>query len=245
MTSAGPTTGAPTDAMNDVAGDACPHTTDGFAFYVAGYGTNGFGCGAATGKLTRSAVVTNVDSASMELSTCPPGERCAETLTLYVSSPDFAIPLVLGAYVHLEATVSETSEADDPGAPSCEQSLEIVNLPSYGGATNPADSRPILWFAGADGTLATTPDGPVQVREAQGCGSASRAGFADQQISFDLPATSPADVILPMGSLHVSSAPDGTQWSLRNLRSFRTDGAPADDQRQFAYWIAYVAPAQQ
>ena len=251
-TSAAPTTTSTPGAMNDVAGEACPHTTDRFTFFVAGY-EGGFGCNATTGKLTRSAVVTGVDSSFFELSTCPPGSTagCPETLTLYVSAPDFTLPLILGAYVHLEATVAET---DDPAAPICAQTLEVTNLPSYGGMANPVSTLPILWFAGADGTLATPPDAPFQVQEAQGCGADSRPGFVDEQLSFTLLAAgpsagpssaSPPAVILPMGSLHALPAPGGGAWELRNLRSFRVVGAPFDDRPDFAYWIAYEEPSQQ
>ena len=167
-TGAGPTTSAPANAMNDVSpGDACPHTADRFTFFVAGYGADGFGCGAATGKLTRSAVVTGVDSASIEGSRPAParprlalgrGAPCEERLTLtVVAAPDFTLPLILGAYVHVEATVTVT-EPEGSTPADCAQTLEVTNLPSYGGMASSVDPRPILWFAGADGTLATPPD---------------------------------------------------------------------------------------
>ena len=230
----------PPPAPNDVPGGACPHTTDRFTFHIAGYGPHGFGCGAGTGKLVRSAVVTQVDSLTAQLTTCPPGTPCAETLTLGVTSPDFTVPLILGAFVQLEASVTETDDG-------CAQSIKVENLPSYGGVANPTELRPIVWFAGADGTLAASSDSLVHVDEAPGCGAESRPGFDDQQLSFSFSETHgapPTTVVVPMGTPHVSVAPDGAAWTLRNLRSFRPDEAAPSDHRDFAYWIAYVATAQ-
>ena len=128
---------------------------------------------------------------------------------------------------------------------SCAQSLEVANLPSFGGLANPTYPGHFLLFSGADGTLTSSADALDQVKEAQGCGPASRPGFVDQQLSFTLPGASPVTVVLPMGTLHVLTAPDGTQWSLRDLRSFRPDGAPSTDLNDFAYVVRYVPPNEQ
>lgn len=238
-----PDPGSLSSDENAIPGGACPHTTDRFSFHIAGYGLHGLGCGAETGTLERNGVVTSVDNGSIELTTCPPNATggasgpCSEVLTVYVTSADFAVPLILGAFVRIKATVSET-------AVGCAEAIQVENLPALAGVPNPYGSARMLWFGGADGTLDTSLDALYHAAEAQGCGAESRPGFADQQISFSFAqqaGAAPRTFVLPMGSSHVTTSPSGDLWMLRNLRSFRYDGAPQSDQSEFAYWIAYAA----
>lgn len=227
------------------AGASCPHTTDQFAFSLAGYGGEGhlLACGAETGRVTFNAVVTGADTATVELGTCPAGVGCRNPMTLTVLSPDLAVPLVVGAFVQVNAEVFHTGEG------RCAQTLMIRNLPSLGGLPNPITSSPILWLAGADGTLATSPDAPFHVGDAEGCGADSKPGFADDALSFsfaEAALAAPATFSLPMGASYVAQVPgaDGTAMDvllLRNLRSFHSAGAALDDTRDFAYWITHVS----
>jgi hypothetical protein len=230
-----PTGPTPSTGNENGAGEACPHTTDKFSFQINGDGPGGLGCGVGFGTLGVSATVTKVDPdlAYMELSAFGPGctgiLTCTGIVRLYIGSLDFTLPIIPGADVSLVATVSETPYG-------CSQTLAVVNLP------NAHYPQSTVWFAGADGTLDTPLDGQIQAQEARGCGAGSRPGFVDASISISIPAVSPDTVTLAGGDLHVIP---GTTWAVKNLRSFRPDGAPAGDMRDFAFWAAYEAPPTQ
>jgi hypothetical protein len=218
-------------------GGTCPHPIDRFSFQITGDGFGGLGCGAAAGTLSVTATVTAVDPdlAYMELSTVATNcsgsvlLSCPGAVRLYIGSLDFTLPIIQGANVTLTAAVTETPYG-------CAQALAVVNLPNehYPQAT--------VWFAGADGSLSTPLGGQIQAQEARGCGAASRPGFLDEAITISIPSASPDTVTLAGGDLRVIP---GTTWAVKNLRSFRAEGAPADDMHDFAFWAAYEAPPNQ
>jgi hypothetical protein len=155
-----------------------------------------------------------------------------------VAAPDLAMPLIVGAFVRIEASVIQTGDG-------CAMSLIVANLPELGGQANPITSAPILWLAGADGTLFTASDAPFHVADAPGCGADSHPGFADDEIAFNYSEAddeAPATVNLAMGASYVAMVPGGDTWLLRNLRSYHASGGPLGDQRDFAYWITHVTP---
>jgi hypothetical protein len=233
------TTGSgPTETTSNGPPGACPHTTDRFSFQLTWTGGPTLGCGAETGSVIRQAMVTNADTATAELVSCLPGAGCAETFQLSVAAPDLAMPLIMGAFVQIQATVIATGEG-------CATSLIVANVPQIGGQPNPITVAPILWLAGADGTLFTAPDAPFHAVDAPGCGADSNPGFADDQIELtysQAPAKAPATVSLPMGVSYVAKVPGGDTWLIRNLRSFHENGGPLQDTRDFAYWITHVTP---
>jgi hypothetical protein len=235
-TSSDTATGAPTSSGDDDgAGEACPHPTDKFSFQITGNGPGGLGCGVGIGTLGVTGTVVKVDPdlAYVELSapSCTGSAvlSCPGLLRLYIGSLDFSLPIIPGADVSLVASAGETPFG-------CAQTLAVVNLP------NALYPQSTVWFAGADGTLDTPLDGQIQAREAPGCGVGSRPGFVDASIAISIPAASPDTITLTGGELGVVP---GSPWAVKNLRSFRPDGAPADDMHDFAFWAAYEAPPNQ
>ena len=220
-------------------GDACPHTTDQFSFSLSGAG-HLLACGAETGKVSFPAVVTAADSTTLELSTCPKGKKCGDTLQLLVVAQDLSVPLFVGAFVRVDAAVFNTGEG-------CAEQLMVRNLPTFNGLVNPVSSAPVLWLAGAEGTLATSSDDLFHVDDVEGCGQ-SLPGYGDDALAFTFAGSEvPRPLTLPMGASYVTQvtypgAAAADALLVRNLRSFHAPGAPPGDAREFAYWITHVTP---
>jgi hypothetical protein len=217
----------------------CTHTTDGFSFHLTEVQGQKYGCDGVTGKLSLKAQVTAVNSkTAVSLVACPEEAGCNGTvLALTVNSEDLAIPLVPGAFVSIEALVEKTEAA-------CSQSLAITNLPALGAVANPVTTEPILWLAGADGTLTTPASSVLAVAVAPGCGADGDPGIVDDKLSFTFAGagSEPTTVDLPMGMPHTIQAAGGGGWVLLDLRSFHRASAPLGDARDFAYWVSYAPP---
>jgi hypothetical protein len=228
-------------------GGSCPHTTDQFSFSLSSYSDSTvqgpahlLACGAETGSVSFPAVVTGADGTSLTLSACPDGGGACHTLQVIVAAQDLSIPLPVGAFVRIDAAVHSTGDG-------CAQTLMVQNLPSFGGVPNPITAAPILWLAGAEGTLEPLPGASFQVADVQDPGCASRPGYGDDALTFTLDATgdaAPVELTLPMGASYIVQLGQGGAEAMlvRNLRSFRSATAPPYDMRNFAYWITYVTP---
>lgn len=213
-------------------GEACVHTEDSLGFTAHAPDGQEVSCPGGFGQFAFSGVVIASAQSGLVIDPCPPGTACdgfPGDIGGFAPGLSFTIPV--NAFVRLEALAFPTSFG-------CAQMFQITNLPTFGGQPNPVSSIPLLWLAGADGTLSLFPDSPFAVMQSETCpptpGSVQDVSL--QFFSFDSPGYA---MSASMGQGCGGTLPNGETWLIRDLRSFRDalvpDGAAEMD---FAYWIA-------
>lgn len=107
-------------------------------------------------ELDADGLVTSSSPNHLEVDTCAPGTGCAPSVVKvnFGARDDLTLPIPVGTPVHLHVGVSA-------GDYYCSTGVEITNLASWAGVTNPATPRSIVWLELASQTaISPQVDGP-------------------------------------------------------------------------------------
>ena len=217
----GPPDAGPPDAAPDVP-TPCVQTVDTFSMKAALYNGQQLGCGAGTtnGVFEMQGIITAPGTNSFELDSCPPNANCMPMLSNFAfDAPGLEAWFPPGVFVSVKVQVNPTW--------ACTEQIEITNLPSWAGVTNPVSTDKLIYLSASDGVAEALPGSDLAVHKQQlGCSPGPSCG------------SDPADMyVLYFGAIWQSSlgmpvymgttafwdfkGPGGTQYlQVRNLRSF-------------------------
>ena len=203
-------------------GPGCYETHDSFLMDLSTWNGIVLACG-VVGQLT-------IDS-------CPPNADCMPMVSnLNYSAPGLTQNIPIGTYIEVHAEISGGCFG------ACVRSLEIWNLPQWGGVPNPSWPNPSLWFAAVDGTVEQQLSAqPFLVdTKALNCypGGQNCGAQQDDFVLHVSETASPQNAVdVPMGQnaqlvTGASSTPD--YFTVRNLRSY--ESGVCDDGCNYAWW---------
>jgi hypothetical protein len=223
---------------------SCVETYDSMSVALVTWDGKTFGCGADAGDYELSARLVNkpVDGLFV-LDSCSPSAVCKpqlSTLSITVTDSSYYAEINDGAYVKVHFAIEPLETG------GCRQRIQIKNLPTWDGVTNPVDPGERLWFFGADGGLDTFPDTPVVVtKEALDCvppGQAPACGAQDYDLRFRPAgdASSPG-VLVPMGKQGYL-VPGSETYGGLEIRNLRSSTSACEPIVNLAYRIKYHFP---
>ena len=192
-----------------------------------------WGCdaaGTATGDVTIQGQVFSASFEHVVIDSCPPDGGCEPELSyLYVGTSDglLAVPqLPLGTLVEVRVSVEQPLP--------CVHRIEIWNLPTWGGVSNPTWTDPWLLLAAADGSLEPLSDVPYALSKIPvGCYPGAPS-CGDPKDEYILHFTDDTGVHAPLDVGGGQWAQDG-MWEIRNLRAYSTGAC--DDYWNYAYQV--------
>jgi hypothetical protein len=175
------------------------------------------------------ASIWDTSSATWTIDTCAPGDACTpQRTTIHLKGTDLAARISVGTLVHVDLRRFPPNAADS----RCGLDLQIRNLATWGGVTNPiaTDGKP--WFMGTDhgfgdwrNLIVSLFDYPCEDPDV----GATYAGFAWKD------ALGAEIVVLPMKTAdwNVPVGRMAGQWRVRNDRVVREYAGLVE-----SYWVA-------
>lgn len=232
---AGPTSTTVSTTTSTGGSVACGRTNDGFQVELQD--AHGLSLSCATqiidepvDVVVEGAIVDSLDG-YLAIDSCPPNADCAPEINqLFFSAPGLFNPVPVGAFVHVSLVLQ--------GPWACVQVLQIDNMASWGGVSNPIVADEAMWLSAADGTTEVLPGSPFRIEPvALGCYPNQR-GCPELPDDFVLRferTGSPIDI--PMGGetdWYVPGAPYPDTIQVRNLRSYQSGNC--DDYWNWSWW---------
>lgn len=211
------------------AGSSCGQTSDRFDLELSHKG-RAWGCRpgfeTATEPVSIEARVHAVVGGELQLDRCPPtSPSCDPILSiLRVAAPGLIVSGVelipIGTYVRVDVTADLLE--------GCSHRLQIWNLPTWHGVSNPVSQDSGLWLAGVDGQLPSG-EAPFSVSalplgcypDEQGCDGPKD----DYRLRFVEDGSTPNALDLDMGEesdWQLRSSPASELLRVRNLRSYES-----------------------